>query len=101
MYILFVGQLIDLKFVEKLKMKHFNKDIKSSNLDATPRKCKNCVIIRIFLLSVLFIILLGLIKSDQLHYLKIVTGQNAAIVIIALGCFMFVVKLVKYLIEKK
>ena len=82
-------------------MKQFYKTLKSSNLDAAPRKCQNCAIIRIFLLSVLFIVLLGLIKSDKLQYLKIVTPMNAAILIITLGCFMFVIKFIKYSIEKK
>ena len=64
-------------------------------------KCKNCQIIRIFLLSVVFIILLGLIQSDKLHYLKIITPYNAAFLIIFLGLIMFSLKLIKYLAEKK
>ena len=63
-------------------------------------KCQNCRIIRIFLLSVLLIALLGFIKNDKLHYLQIVTPQNAAIVIISLGLIMFLIKLVKYLLER-
>jgi len=72
-------------------LKHPNKNIK---------KCQNCRIIRIFLLSVLFIVLLGLIKSDQLHYLQIVTPLNAAILIISSGLIMFIFKLAKFLLEK-
>ena len=64
-------------------------------------KCKNCQIIRIFLLSVVFIILLSLIQSDKLHYLKIITPYNAAFFIIFLGLIMFFIKLIKYLAEKK
>lgn len=64
-------------------------------------KCKNCQIIRIFLLSVVFIILLSLIQSDKLHYLKIITPYNAAFLIIFLGLIMFCVKLIKYLAEKR
>ena len=64
------------------------------------KTCKNCRIIRTFLLAVLFIVLLGLIKSDQLHYLHIVTPMNAAIFIIIIGSMMFFFKLIKYLIEK-
>ena len=63
-------------------------------------KCQNCRIIRIFLLSVLLIVLLGFIKNDKLHYLQIVTPQNAAIVIISLGLIMFLIKLVKYFLER-
>ena len=66
-----------------------------------PGKCQNCMIIRIFLLSVLFIVLLGLIKSDKLHHLQVVTPTNAAIFIIIFGIIMFLFKLTKYLLEKK
>ena len=72
-------------------LKHSNKSVKP---------CKNCRIIRVFLLSVLFIVLLGLIKSDQLHYLQIVTPLNAAILIISSGLIMFIFKLAKFLLEK-
>ena len=65
----------------------------------TPRKCQNCRIIRIFLLSVLFIVLLGLIKSDKLHYLQFITPTNASIFIICSGVIMFLFKLAKFLIE--
>ena len=66
----------------------------------TPHKCQNCRIIRIFLLSVAFIVLLGLIKSDKLHYLQLVTPSNAAFSIVFLGIIMFFLKLGKFLIEK-
>jgi disulfide bond formation protein DsbB len=72
-------------------LKHSNKSIKP---------CQNCRIIRIFLLCVLFIVLLGLIKSDQLHYLNMVTPLNAAILIISSGFIMFIFKLAKFLIDK-
>ncbi len=81
-------------------MKRFYKSIKSSNLNTTPRTCQNCRVIRIFLLSVLFILLLGVIKSDKLHYLQIITPMNAALTIITLGCLMFIIKLIKHLSEK-
>jgi len=81
-------------------MKRFYKSIKSSNLNIAPRTCQNCRVIRIFLLSVLFILLLGVIKSDKLHYLQIITPMNAALTIITLGCLMFIIKLVKHLSEK-
>lgn len=66
----------------------------------SPKLCKNCRIIRTFLLAVLFIVLLGLIKSDKLHYLNIVTPMNAAIMIVILGSLMFVLKIIKFLIDK-
>ena len=79
-----------MKKVENI-LKHPNKNIKT---------WQNCRIIRVFLLSVLFIVLLGLIKSDQLHYLQIVTPLNAAILIISSGLIMFIFKLAKFLLEK-
>ncbi len=82
-------------------MKKYKNSLKPSDENKKTFKCKNCQIIRIFLLSVLFIVLLGLIKSDKLHHLQIVTPINAAIFIIILGILMFLVKLTKYLVEKK
>ena len=66
-----------------------------------PYKCRNCYIIRLFLLAVVFIVLLALIQSDKLHYLDFVTPSNAATIIIILGIVMFLVKLTKYVFEKK
>ena len=82
-------------------MKGDNKILKFSNDTKPEYKCKNCQIIRIFLLSVVFIIIIALIQSDKLHYLNFVTPFNAAIFIISLGLVMFVIKLTKYFIEKK
>ena len=72
-----------------------SKDIKK------PYKCRNCYIIRLFLLAVVFIVLLALIQSDKLHYLDFVTPSNAATLIVFLGVIMFLVKLSKYVFEKK
>ena len=66
-----------------------------------PYKCRNCYIIRLFLLAVVFILLFALIQSDNLHYLDFVTPSNAATIIIILGIVMFLVKLTKYVFEKK
>lgn len=82
-------------------MKGINKILKSSKEIKTEHKCQNCQIIRIFLLSVLFIIIIALIQSDKLHYLNFVTPLNAAISIISLGLIMFFIKLTKYFLEKK
>ena len=78
-----------------------NKILKSSKETKLVYKCKNCQIIRIFLLSVVFIIIIALIQSDKLHYLNFVTPLNAAILIISLGIIMFFFKLIKYIVEKK
>ena len=66
-----------------------------------PFKCRNCYIIRLFLLAIVFIVLLSLIQSDNLHYLDFVTPSNAATLIIFLGIIMFLIKLTKYVFEKK
>ena len=72
-----------------------SKDIKK------PYKCRNCYIIRLFLLAIVFIILFALIQSDKLHYLNFVTPSNAATLIFILGIIMFLVKVTKYFFEKK
>ena len=82
-------------------MKGINKILKSSKETKPLYECQNCQIIRIFLLSVVFIIIIALIQSDKLHYLNFVTPLNAAILIITLGFIMFFFKLIKYIIEKK
>ena len=66
-----------------------------------PYKCRNCYIIRLFLLAVVFIVLFALIQSENLHYLDFVTPSNAATLIIFLGVIMFLIKLTKYVFEKK
>ena len=66
-----------------------------------PYKCRNCYIIRLFLLTVVFIVLLSLIQSDNLHYLDFVTPSSAATLIVFLGVIMFLIKLTKYVFEKK
>ena len=66
-----------------------------------PYECRNCYIIRFFLLAVVFIVLLAFIQSDKLHYLDFVTPSNAATLIVFLGVIIFLVKLTKYIFEKK
>ena len=63
--------------------------------------CKNCKIIRFFLLAVFIIILISLIQKDKLHYLSFVTPENAAIVILVGGTFIFIGKVLKYMANKK
>ena len=82
-------------------MTNNNKLSTSSNKIEKPYKCRNCYIIRLFLLAVVFIVLLSLIQSDNLHYLDFVTPSNAATLIVFLGIIMFLIKLTKYVFEKK
>ena len=77
-----------------------NKILKTSKELKKTYKCKNCYIIRYFLLAVIFIILFALVQSNNLHYLNFVTPSNAAIFIIILGVLTFLVKLIKYFFEK-
>ena len=81
-------------------MENTKKSQKSIFKQRQTSKCQNCRIIRFFLLSVLLISLLAFIKNDKLHYLQIVTPQNAAIVIISMGLIMFLIKLTKYFLER-
>ena len=63
--------------------------------------CRNCRIIRYFLLAVFIIVLISLIQKDKLHYLSFVTPENAAIVILIGGMFIFIGKVLKYMANKK
>ena len=78
-----------------------NNKITSNKKIDKPYKCRNCYIIRFFLLAVVFIILFALIQNDNLHYLDFVTPTNAATLIIILGVIMFLIKLTNYFFEKK
>ena len=77
------------------KISTTNKSVKKSF------KCKNCYIIRLFLLAVVFIVLFALIQSENLHYLNFVTPKNAATLIIIIGLIMFFIKLTNYFYDKK
>ena len=79
-----------------------NNEISTSSKEIKkPYKCRNCYVIRLFLLAVVFILLFALIQSDNLHYLDFVTPSNAATLIVLLGVIIFLVKLTKYIFEKK
>ena len=64
------------------------------------KNCRICTIIRYFLVSVVFIIILALTVSDQLNYLSFVTSWNAAILILFLGILLFLYKVYEYLKSK-
>ena len=82
-------------------MTNNNKISTSYKETVKPYKCRNCYIIRLFLLTVVFIILFALIQSEKLHYLDFVTPTNAATLIFILGLIMFLIKLTNYIFEKK
>tara|TARA_Y100000991_G_C21748712_1_gene253711 strand:+ start:192 stop:446 length:255 start_codon:yes stop_codon:yes gene_type:complete len=79
-----------------------NKEISTPSKEIKkPYKCRNCYIIRLFILAVVFIVLFALVQNDNLHYVNFVTPSNAAIFIIFLGVIMFLIKVTKYFFEKK
>ena len=78
-----------------------NKTLRSSKEVKKTYRCRNCYIIRFFLLAVVFIVLFSLIQSDNLHYLDFVTPTNAATLILVLGIIMFLIKVTKYVFDKK
>ena len=78
-----------------------NNNISSNKKIEKPYKCRNCYIIRFFLLAVVFIILFALVQNDNLHYLNFITPTNAATLIIILGVIIFFIKLANYFFEKK
>ena len=78
-----------------------NKISTSSKEIKKPYKCRNCYIIRLFLLAVVFILLFALIQSDNLHYLDFVTPSNAATFVVLVGVIIFLLKLIMYIFEKK
>ena len=61
------------------------------------QNCRSCLIIRYFLIAVLFIILIGLVFTDKTHYLAIIKPDYLAYLILILGTFIFIIKLYKYL----
>jgi len=63
--------------------------------------CKICRYIRYFLLSVFLLIILAFIQHDKLHYLKFVTPENAAILILVVGIIVFVGKVIFYYKDKR
>ncbi len=74
---------------------------KNDNYKNNDLNCKNCLYIRLFIISVVFLILLAFLQQDKLHYLKFVTPENAAIFIMIVGFFIFLTKLLEYFFNKK
>ena len=58
--------------------------------------CRNCLIIRYFLIAVLFIVLVGLVFTDKTHYLSIIKPDYLAYLILFLGLLIFIIKLYQY-----
>lgn len=63
--------------------------------------CRICIIIRLFIISVLFLLIVALTLTDKLEYLSFINSWNIAFLILFLGSISFVVKLFVYFNEKK
>ena len=64
------------------------------------KKCRICIIIRYFIASVFFLIIVALTMSENLHYLSFITPWNAVYLIISLGVILFLWKLFVYIKTK-
>ena len=62
--------------------------------------CKNCLIIRYFLISVLMLILLALVFTDKLQYLSFINPAKVSYLIFLIGILIFLFKLYEYLKNK-
>jgi disulfide bond formation protein DsbB len=58
--------------------------------------CKNCLFIRYFLVSVIIIVLTALIFTENLKYLSFVTPTLLSYLIILLGIFVFIIKIIAH-----
>ena len=59
--------------------------------------CKNCLIIRYFIVSVLVIILAALLFTDKMKYLSFVNTEKVSYLVIILGIVVFLFKLISFL----
>ena len=62
--------------------------------------CKNCLIIRYFIVSVLIIILAALIFTDKMKYLSFVNPEKFSYLVIIVGFIVFLLKLYNFLKTK-
>ena len=60
------------------------------------QNCRNCLIIRYFLIAVLFIVLMGLVFTDKTHYLSFIKPYYAAYLVFFFGLAVFFLKLTQY-----
>ena len=62
--------------------------------------CKNCLIIRYFIVAVLVIILAALLFTDKLKYLSFINTEKVSYLVIILGIIIFLFKLFNYFKRK-
>ncbi len=59
--------------------------------------CKNCLIIRYFIVAVLIIILAAFLFTDKMEYLSFINPEKVSYLIIVIGILIFLYKLYNYL----
>ena len=62
--------------------------------------CKNCMIIRYFIISVFILILFSLIFTNKLHYLSFINPEKFSYLVLFFGVLVFLVKLYKFFKNK-
>ena len=62
--------------------------------------CKNCFIIRYFIVAVLVIVLAALLFTDKMKYLYFINPEKVSYLIIILGALIFLFKLFSFLKKK-
>ena len=62
--------------------------------------CKNCLIIRYFIVAVLVIVLATLLFTDKMKYLYFINPEKISYIVIILGTLVFLFKLFSYLKKK-
>ena len=62
--------------------------------------CKNCLIIRYFIVAVLVIVLAALLFTDKMKYLSFINTEKVSYLVIILGSIVFLFKLFSYLKKK-
>ena len=65
----------------------------SSSKD-TGAPCQRCMILRVFLGMVLFVVILGLAGGNELSYFKYITTQKVANAIMIIGFIIFIFKII-------
>ncbi len=59
-------------------------------------KCRNCLIIRYFLVAVLMLIIIGLVFTENLKYLSFINPEQVAYLIFIFGILLFLAKTFKH-----
>ena len=68
---------------------------------STPKICRTCIVIRIFILAMLILVIIGLLAKDKMHHLSFLTTWNVAIAIMLFGSVSFIIKIIFWKLESK